>query len=123
MSILSRARNAEFGVFRASLKWATLGVYERPDPNFKVHFTLDNKILVSFLHYRPQTELKPNDKSKKFDTFFVALLLSRENGEITRRVEWPLGESTQRQRTGYGSCIYPLPSGGYVGIIDRRLDE
>ena len=102
-------------------KWVTEGLYDKPDPNFKVHFTLDNKILVSFLHYRPQTELKPNDKVKKFDTFFVSLLLSKENGELIRRVEWPLGESTQIQRLGYGSCMYPLPLGGYVGIINQHL--
>jgi hypothetical protein len=51
----------------------------------------------------------------------VALLLSRENGELIRHVEWPLGESTQKQRIGFGSCIYPLRSGSYVGIINQRL--
>jgi hypothetical protein len=51
----------------------------------------------------------------------VALLLSRENGELIRHVEWPLGESTQKQRIGSGSCIYPLRSGGYLGIINQRL--
>ena len=102
-------------------KWATVGLYDKPNPNYNIHFTLDNKILVSFLHYRTQTEIKPNDKSKKFDTFFVALLLSRENGELIRRVEWPLGESTQIQRIGYGSCIYPLKSGAYMGIINQHL--
>lgn len=105
----------ELGKPVSSNKWATVGLYDKPDPNFKVHFTLDNKILISFLHY------KPNDKSKKFDTFFVTLLLSREDGELIRRVEWPLGESTQGQRIGYGSCIYPLQSGGYVTIISQHL--
>ncbi|MDR0843028.1 MAG: hypothetical protein LBP68_06390, partial [Acidobacteriota bacterium] len=81
-------------------KWAALGIYEKPDPEFKLHFTLDNKILVSFLHYRPQTELETKDTPKKFDLSFVALLLSRENGELIRHVEWPLGESTQKQRIG-----------------------
>ena len=102
-------------------KWATIGTHDKPDPDFHVHLTQDNKILVSFLHYKPQSELEPLNKSKKFDTFFVALLLSTKNGELIRRVEWPLGESTLGQQIGHDSRIYPLPSGDYVGIIDKKL--
>ena len=59
-------------------KWATMGAYDKPNPNYKVHFTPDNKILISFLEHRPLTRLGSNVPAKKF----VVLLLSRENGDI-----------------------------------------
>ena len=99
----------------------SISKYDKTDPGFYVDFTPDNRILVSFLQYSTQTELVTKDTSKKFNFFFVVLLLSRENGELIRRVEWPVGELTIGQRIIYGSRIYPLPSGGYVGIIDRHL--
>jgi hypothetical protein len=103
-------------------KWETVGgAYDKPEPEFHIHFTSDNKILVGFLHYRLKKELATKDTPEIFDSSFTALLLSRENGELIRRIEWPFGESTQRQRIGYHSRIYPLPSGGYVGIINQRL--
>ena len=88
----------------------------RNDPEFHVHFTLDNKILISFLQRSLQTELVTKDTPEKSDSFFVALLLSRENGELIKKVEWPVMlESAPRRQ----NKILPLPSGGYVGIIDK----
>ena len=92
------------------------------DPKYKVQFTPDNKVLISFWERRPQAELASKDMPEKSGTIFVVLLLSRETGELIRRVEWPvLGETLPGQQIGYGSRIYPLPSGGYVGIINRHL--
>ena len=90
-------------------------------PRFKIQFTLDNKILISFLERKPQTKLSTKDAPEKSDLFFVVLLLSGENGELIRRVEWPLGESTLGRQIRHESRIYPLQSGGYVGIIDEKL--
>jgi len=98
--------------------------YKEPmdDPDYKVQFTPDDKILISFFESRPQTELVTKNKPEKSGRIFVVLLLSRETGELIRRVEWPvLGESTPSQQTRYGSRISPLHSGGYVGIFNKRL--
>jgi len=92
------------------------------DPGYKIQFTPDNKVLVSFWERRPQTELTSKNTPEKSGTVFVVLLLAIENGELIKRIEWPvLGESLPGQQIGYGSRIYPLPSGGYVGIINRHL--
>ena len=40
----------EHGKPVSSDKWATVGTYDKPDPEFHVHFTLDAKILIGFLH-------------------------------------------------------------------------
>ena len=91
-------------------------------PDYKVEFTMDNKVLISFFESRRQTESATKDTSDKSVSFFVVLLLSKETGELIRRVEWPvLGESLSSRRIGHVSCIYPLPSSGYVGIINRHL--
>jgi len=92
------------------------------DPNLKVQFTLDNNVLISFLEHRLQTDLVTKETLEKSGSIFVVLLLSRETGEVVRRVEWPvLGESTRSQQYRYGSRVYPLHSIGYVGIINRQL--
>jgi len=86
------------------------------DPGFNVQFTPDNKILISFVHRSQQTKSATKDMLEKTDSFFVVLLLSGEKGELIRRIEWPImPESSPAGQTR----IYPLPSGGYVGIIDR----
>ena len=92
------------------------------DPNYKVQFTSDDKILISFFESRPQTELITKDKPEKSGRVFIVLLLSKETGELIKRVEWPvMAESTPWQQFQYGSRINPLHSGGYVGIFNRRL--
>jgi len=92
------------------------------DPNYKVQFTPDDKVLISFLDRRPQTELVTKATPEKSGSFFVVVLFSRETGELNKRVEWPvIEESVPNQILRYGSRIYPLPSGGYVGIINRNL--
>jgi len=93
------------------------------EPGYKIQFTPDNNVLVSFWERRQQTELVTKNSPEKSGTFFVVLILSEETGELIRRIEWPvLGESAfGGYRFRHGSCIYPLPSGGYVGIINRRL--
>ena len=92
------------------------------DPRYRIQFTPDDKVLISFFDRRPQTELATKDTPEKSGHFFVALLLSRETGELIRRVEWPvIGESGPSQQFRYGSRISPLRSGGYVGIFNRRL--
>ena len=92
------------------------------DPDYKVQFTTDGKILISYFESRPQTELITKDKPEKSGRIFVVLLLSNETGELIKRVEWPvMGESTPWQQFQYGSRINPLYSGGYVGIFNRRL--
>ena len=94
----------------------TLLSRDKTDPKFNIHFTADNKIFVSFLQYRTQAELTIKDTPKKFDAFFVALLLSIENGKLISRVEWPVTPESDVLRQ---TRVYPLPSGGYVGIINR----
>jgi len=84
----------------------------KPDPNFRVEFTLDNKILISFLQHKPQTKGSKDTPEK-----FVVLLLSRETGELIKGVELPLVSEVP----GMYHRIYPLPSGGYVGIINLLL--
>ena len=99
-----------------------LGKERNHEPGYKVQFTPDNKVLISFWERRPQTELATKDTPENSGSVFVALLLSRETGELIRRVEWPvMRESLSGQRFSYGSRIYPLRSSGYVGIINRHL--
>jgi len=90
--------------------------------NYEVHFTPDGKVLISFLKIQHQKELLTKDAHNKYDTVFVVLLLSRETGELIKRVEMPMQwESFQAQKTAYDSRIYLLRSGGYVGIINGHL--
>jgi len=92
------------------------------DPNFKIHFTTDNKVLISFLQHQSQIKLATKDTPENSGSVFVVLLLSEETGELIKRVEWPvMGESAPVPQMRYGSRIYPLCSGGYVGIINRHL--
>jgi len=92
------------------------------DPAYKVQITPDNIVLISFWERRSQTKLATNDSPDKSGSVFVVLLLSSVTGEVIRRIEWPvIGESLRGQKFSYGSRIYPLPSGGYVGIINRHL--
>ena len=92
------------------------------NPGYKVQFSPDNNVLISFWEHRPQTELVTKDSPEKSGTIFVVLLLSRESGELIRRIEWPVtGEWRSGPQMSHGSRIYPLPSGGYVGIINRHL--
>ena len=112
----------ERGKLLSMKKWKTIGAFEKPDQLFQIQFTSDNKILVSFLYFKPQNESEPVSKSKKFDAFFVALLLKRENGELIRRVEWSLEETTLEMHGLYRFCsIYSLQQGGYAVLTTQRL--
>jgi len=84
-----------------------------PEHGRTVQFTSDNKILINSMQYYGSQA----NGSKYPPEKFAAALLSKENGELIKRVEWPL---TPERRTWLNG-IYPLPSGGYVGIINDRL--
>ena len=96
-------------------KKLNLPKYRQFDQEFNVQFTQDNKILISFLERKSKNKLADMCTPEKSALFFVVLLLSSENGELIRRVEWPVSESAPWRQTR----MYPLPTGGYVGIIDR----
>jgi len=104
-------------VWTIDFKTLNLPKYRDPwYPRYKIQFTPDNKILISFLEQKPQTKLTTKDVPEKPVLLFVALLLSGENGELIRRVEWPVMPEAVPARQ---PRIYPLPSGGYLVIIDR----
>lgn len=103
-------------------KPVSIGKEINHDPEYRIQFTPDNKVLISFWERRPQTGLAIKDAPEKSGSVFVVLLLSRETGELLKRIEWPvMGEVLPAQKIQYGSRIYPLHSGGYVGIINRHL--
>ena len=93
-----------------------------PYRNYEVQFTPDNKIFISFMEHRYQNKLATIKTLEKSDAFFIVLLLSSGNGELIRRIEWPIIDvSVSTWRRGADSSILPLPSGGYVGIINGHL--
>ena len=99
-----------------------IGKESEYDQVYKIQFTPDNKVLISFWERRPQTGLAKKDAPENSGTIFVVLLLSSETGELLKRIELPvMGETLWVHRFQYGSRIYPLSSGGYVGIINRHL--
>jgi len=86
------------------------------NPGFNIKFTTDVKILISFVQHRQQAKSATKDITEKSDSFFVVLLLSGENGELIKRVEWPVMSGSA---TALSTKIFPLPSGGFISIIDR----
>jgi len=105
-------------------KWISIKIWDwaknpedaKPNPRYKIRFTPDNKILVSFIQIRRQIE---SAIKKDVPEKFTALLLSRETGELIKRVEWPLAPEVMVNE----QQIHPLPSGGYVGIINGSLQS
>ena len=93
------------------------------NPFYKIHFTHDDKVLISFWEQRPQTKLATKDAPENSGKIFVALLLSIETGELIRRVEWSIAYDAVPSLHFISNrfCIYPLPSGGFVGITNRHL--
>jgi len=107
----------EYGMqVRDRNKWETMGGYDKPNPYYEVDFTPDNIIFISFLEYKYQPQLGSKAQPEKM----VVLLLSREKGKLIKRIEWPvITDYGNRTRSFYR--IYPLPSGGYIALINGRL--
>ena len=97
-------------------KLETMGAYDKPNPWYNVQFTPDNEILISFLEHRYQPQLGSKAQPEKI----VVLLLSRGKGELIRRVEWSIVNDFAAQAR-FGPRICPLPSGGYVTLINEHL--
>jgi len=57
------------------------------DPNFKVQFTPDNEILISFYERMPKAEPATKNTTENSSMIFVVLLFSGENGELINRME------------------------------------
>jgi len=92
------------------------------NPNFHIQFSQNNEIILSFVQKKIQTELATKDDPQKSGASFVALFLSKENGKLIKKFEWPiLGETDWWAQSFRGSRIYPMPSGEYVGIINNHL--
>ena len=104
-------------VYYENLNLPNYGFHKRdkkPDPLFNIQFTPDNKILVRFLLYKQQTK----SARKAPPEHSVILLLSKENGKLINRVVLPVMPELFPSRRNE---IFPLPSGGYVQLIDRHL--
>ena len=120
--ISSAAFAADKPVWTVGYKKFNLSNFDPPYRTYEVQVAPDNKILINFIEHRSQNKLATKKTLDKSDTFFVVLLLSNKNGELIRRIEWPVtDDSVPTWRRGFDSRIYPLLSGGYVALINGHL--
>ena len=87
-------------------------------PSFKMQISSNDEILLSFFQRAPADKIMP----KASGISFVALLISKEDGELIGKIERPIDGNPdwlELQRYYYG--IYPLPDGCYVGLFNRNL--
>jgi len=100
------------------------GKNERPnyEPEFNIQFSPKDEIMLSFFQRGKKPVLKIKDSQETSGLFFVTLFLSKEDGKLINKAEWPAaGELDSSERVRYGSRIYPLPDNGYVGMFNKRL--
>ena len=89
-------------------------------PEYRMQITANDEIMLSYFHLN--TPQPPTDKSTRETSgvSFVVLLLSKEDGKLINKKEWPIaGEPSFEQRRKY--TIFPLPDGGYVALFNGRL--
>jgi len=105
--------------------WKTIGgdEYSGTYPHKNIQFVSDKEILFTFVLSRYKDPAKIRLKNKSFQeqsAAFIALFLSTITGEATRRVAWPIQDVDSY---GYERemCLHPLPNGGFVGVINDRL--
>ncbi|HSW39778.1 MAG TPA: hypothetical protein VLL97_09835 [Acidobacteriota bacterium] len=92
------------------------------DTGLRLHFSPEDEVYVTFIQRRQQTELASESNPEKSGTVFNALFFSKEDGSLVKRHEWPtMGELAIKDQIAHGSRLFPLPNGGYVGIIYRQL--
>ena len=91
------------------------------NPRFRIQFSPKDEIMLSFLQRSKQPMLTIRDKPETSGTSFNVLFLSKEDGKLINKAEWPVENLQWFQHWSYGPRIYPLPDNGYVGMFNMRL--
>ena len=89
-------------------------------PEYKIHFTSNDEIMICFFQRNTQSAPEGKSTTETSEMSFVVLLLSKEEGKLISKKEWPIaGEPSWEQRLKY--AIYPLPNGGYAALFDGHM--
>jgi len=105
-------------------KYESYKTNERPNysPEYKIQFSPKDEIMLSYFQRSKQPMLTIKDDPKTSGLSFIVLFFSKEDGKLINKAEWPIeGELDWIERLYYGSCIYPLPDSGYVGMFNKHL--